>query len=382
MNRSLSVVLLVVTLALTGLGLVMIASTTSTVTTATSASKLVRQLIWLAAAFAAFGMTGWIDYKVWRPLAWILFGGALFAMLMVHAPWIGVKIKGSARWIRLGPVQMQPSEVMRLALAILLADGLARHQMRVREWKWGFLWPLAVLTPVLALLVKEPDVGTAGLILVSALAMTFVAGARVAPLAGIGVAGLAGVALMVISIPERLERFRAWWGALVRPELQQHDGKFYQIWQSILAFGSGGLEGVGLGKSRFKMLHLPEATTDAIFPIIGEELGFYASLAVLLAYVMIFVCGVLIALRAREVYGLLLGFGLVFGLALQATINIGAFTGVAPPKGMPLPFISYGGSNLVLSYASIGLLVSIHRQSLRARRFRGGLPANEETPPL
>lgn len=382
MNRSLSFVLLVVTLALTGLGLVMIASTTSTGAAASSASKLMRQAVWLAVAVVAFGITGWVDYKAWRPLAWTLFGGALLAMLMVHAPFVGMKIKGSARWIRLGPVQMQPSEIMRLALAILLADGLARHQTRVREWKWGFVWPMAVLFPVLALLVKEPDVGTAGLVLVCALAMTFVAGARGAPLAGIGVAGLAGVALMVISIPERLERFRAWWGALVQPELQQHGGKFYQIWQSILALGCGGIKGVGLGKSRFKMLYLPEATTDAIFPIIGEELGFYVSLAVLLAYVLIFVCGILIALRAREVYGLLLGFGLVFGLALQATINIGAFTGVVPPKGMPLPFISYGGSNLVLCYATVGLLVSIHRQSLRARRFRGGLPANEETPPL
>ncbi|MCC7518193.1 MAG: FtsW/RodA/SpoVE family cell cycle protein [Verrucomicrobiae bacterium] len=380
MNRYLSAVLVVLTLALTGLGLVMISSTTATVAAGGSASKLVRQLSWLGVAIAVFGITGWIDYKAWRPMAWAIFGITLFAMLMVHMPVLGMKIKGSSRWVRLGPVQVQPSEIMRLALTILLADGLARHQTRIREMKWGLVWPLVVLAPVVALLLKEPDLGTAALVLACTLAMTYVAGARLLPLLGVGVAGAAGVATMVALLPERLDRFQAWWNAVLHPELQQHDGKYYQIWQSLLALGNGGLEGLGLGKSRFKMRHLPEAATDAILPIIGEELGFYASLAILLAYVTILICGILIARRAREVYGLLLGFGLVFGLCLQAAINVGTFTGCFPPKGMPLPFISYGGSNLALCYASIGLLVSIHRQSLRAHRFRAGLPADEETP--
>lgn len=382
MNRYLSAVLVFATLALTGLGLVMISSTTSTVASANSMAKLFRQLAWLGVAFTAFGVTGWVDYKAWRPMAWAFFGITLLAMVLVHAPFVGMKIKGSARWVRLGPVQVQPSEIMRLALALVLAHGLARHQTRIRELKWGLFWPLGVLVPVVLLLLKEPDIGTVVLILSTTLATAFVAGARVRPIVGMGLVGAAGLVGVVMLIPERLARFRAWWDALQHPEMQRSDGKFYQIWQSILAFGSGGLEGLGLGKSRFKMLHLPEAATDAILPIIGEELGFYASLAIVLAYCMILVCGILIALRAREVYGLLLGFGLVLGLCLQAAINIGTVTGSIPPKGMPLPFISYGGSNLVLCYASIGLLVSIHRQSLRVHRLRGGLPADEETPPV
>lgn len=382
MNRYLSAVLIIVTLALTGLGLVMISSTTTTVASANSMAKLFRQLAWLGVALAAFGVTGWVDYKAWRPLAWTFFGLTFVAMLLVHAPYLGMKIKGSARWLRLGPVQVQPSEIMRLALALLLAHGLARHQTHIREMKWGLFWPLGVLLPVFALLLKEPDIGTAVLVLAATLATAFVAGARFSPLLGVGALGAAGLAGMVWLIRERHDRFMAWWEAFLHPEAQRNDGKFYQIWQSILALGSGGLDGLGLGKSRFKMLHLPEATTDAILPIIGEELGFYASLAIILAYVVILVCGVLIALRAREVYGLLLGFGLVFGLCLQAAINIGTVTGSIPPKGMPLPFISYGGSNLLLCYASVGLLVSIHRQSLRLHRLRGGLPSDGETPPV
>ena len=382
MNRYLSAALVVATLALTGLGLVMISSTTTTVASANSMAKLIRQLMWLAVALAAFGVTGWVDYKAWRPIAWALFGLTLLAMLLVHAPYIGMKIKGSARWLRLGPVQVQPSEIMRLTLALLIAHGLARHQTRIRELKWGLLWPLGVLLPVLALLLKEPDIGTAVLVLAATLATAFVAGARFRPLLGVGIVGAAGLAAVMMAIPERFARWKAWWEALQHPEMQRSDGKFYQIWQSILALGSGGLDGLGLGKSRFKMLHLPEATTDAILPIIGEELGFYASFAIILAYVVIFICGILIALRAREVYGLLLGFGLVFGLCFQAAINIGTVTGSIPPKGIPLPFISYGGSNLLLCYASVGLLVSIHRQSLRMHRLRGGLPSGENTPPV
>jgi cell division protein FtsW len=382
MNRYLSAMLVLATLALTGLGLVMISSTASTVGAANSMTKLVRQLTWWGVALAAFGVTGWVDYKAWRPMAWTLFGITLFAMLLVHVPPLGLKIKGSARWLHFGAIRLQPSELMRLTLAVLIADGLARHQTRIRELKWGLLWPLGVLVPVIALLLKEPDLGTIVLVLACTLATAFVAGARWGPIVGVGLVGAGGLGAVILAIPERLERMRAWWQALVNPELQQHDGKFYQIWQSILALGSGGLEGLGLGKSRFKMLHLPEATTDAILPIIGEELGFYAAFLVVLAYVVILVCGIFIALRAREGYGLLLAFGLVFGIFLQAAINIGTFTGMVPPKGMPLPFISYGGSNLVLCYASVGLLVSIHRQSLRAHRLRAGLPANEETPPV
>lgn len=186
---------------------------------------------------------------------------------------------------------------------------------------------------------------------------------------------MTGLAMMMWLVPERRARFLAF----LDPE-KNKDGKFYQVWQGILAFGSGGTDGLGLGNSRQKMFYLPESTTDCIFPIIGEELGLYATLAVVIAFAVILICGLWIAMQSRDSHGMLLGFGLMFGLCLQAMVNIGTVTGSIPPKGMPLPFVSYGGSNLLISYVAIGFLVSVHRESLRTKRFSGGMPIDDETP--
>jgi cell division protein FtsW len=373
MKRSIAVIMMLAVLGLTGIGLVMLSS--ATMPLPDSSSQLQRQMIWFVAGLCAFCVAGWVDYSVWRRIAWPAFILSIFLMILVFVPGIGSRVKGSSRWIGFGGFKVQPSEFLRITLVILLANMLALHQTRIHEFKWGLWWPLGITAVPVVFLGLEPDRGTMLLIVLTTLVLIFVAGARIWPLLLAGGVGGAGFLAMIYRDPVLWKRVLAF----LHPE-EHKEGAFFQIWQGMLAFGSGGTEGLGLGKSRQKMFYLPESTTDSIFPIIGEELGFYATLAIVLAYVVILVCGLLISLQARDRFGMLLGMGVVFGLSLQALINIGTVTGCIPPKGFPLPFVSYGGSNLVMSYASIGILVSIHRQSLRARRFRADIPIDENTP--
>lgn len=353
----------------------MISSTTAPL--ADSSSQLKRQVIWFLGGLTVFGIVGWVDYKVWRKFAGVIFVACIFLLMLVFVPHIGSKVKGAYRWLNIFGFKIQPSEFLRLSVVLLLAHGMAKHQAKMRQWKWGFGWPLAVIALPLVLLRLEPDLGTMVLIVITTLTMMFVAGAKVWPLVVTGVTGAISFAMMLWMIPERRGRVLAF----LNPE-DNKDGKFFQIWQGMLALGSGGTHGLGLGNSRQKMFYLPESTTDSILPIIGEELGFYVTIAMVLAYVVILVCGLWIAMNSTESFGMLLGFGVVFGLTLQAMVNIGTVTGSIPPKGMPLPFVSYGGSNLLISYVAIGFLVSIHRQSLRAKRYVGGMSIDENTPSI
>lgn len=375
MNRYVAVIMVAMVLMLTGLGLVMISSTTAPL--ADSWGQLERQLMWLVAGIVMFGIVGWVDYKIWRPWAFGLFILSLLLLVFVFVPHVGSRVKGASRWLNLFQFKVQPSEFLRLTVVLLLAHGLAKHQSKIREWKWGFLWPLGIIIVPLIMLRLEPDLGTMILIGMTTLAMMFVAGARILPLVGVGGIGVLGMGVMLWMLSERRARILAF----LSPEANK-EGKFFQIWQGILAFGSGGTRGLGLGNSRQKMFYLPESTTDSIFPIIGEELGFYVTLAVVIAYAAILICGLWISMNSRDSFGMLLGFGLVFGLSFQAMVNIATVTGSIPPKGMPLPFVSYGGSNLLISYIAIGILVSIHRQSLRTKRYSAGISIDDETPSM
>jgi len=365
--------MVILVLMLTSLGLVMISSTSAPL--ADPSSQLKRQLIWFVGGLVAFGTVGWVDYKIWRPWVWVIFGISLVLLTLVFVPGIGSKVKGASRWLNLFGFKIQPSEFLRLSIVLALAHGLAKHQSKIREWKWGFLWPFAIIAVPLIMLWMEPDLGTMLLVIFTTLVMMYVAGARVWPIMGAGTLGMMAFTMIMWQIPERRARVLAF----LNPE-EHKEGKFFQIWQGILAFGSGGPDGLGLGNSRQKAGFVPESTTDSIFPIIGEELGFYFTIAVVLAYIVIFLCAIWISMHSQDAFGMLLGFGLIFGLMLQALINIGTVTGSIPPKGMPLPFVSYGGSNLMISYIVIGLLLSIHRQSLRSKRYSGGMPIDDQTP--
>jgi len=244
-------------------------------------------------------------------------------------------------------------------LVVWLAHWLAKEKRRLHKFGRGFAVPMGVTAIMLLLVLAEPDFGSTALMASVSFAMMFVAGVRLRFLAPTILSGVAGFATLVMHNPTRTARLMAFM------DLDKYKkGAGYQVWQAILAFGSGGFNGLGLGNSRQKMFYLPEAHTDFIFPIIGEELGLVGTLAILLAFALLVACAVVISLRASDLFGQYLGMGIAVLLAMQALINIGVVTAWLPTKGLPLPFISFGGSNLVLNMVAVGLLLSIFRHGV------------------
>ena len=225
---------------------------------------------------------------------------------------------------------------------------------------------------MLSLIITEVDLGSTALIGATAFVMMFVAGANLIALALVSLAGVGGILFVATHMSERMARL----SAFMDPERFKDDAGLQQM-QALIAWGSGGMEGLGLGNGRQKMLYLPYAHTDFIFPMIGEELGLRISLLVVFLFVVIIVCGMMIALHAKDRFGLLLGCGIVSLLGLQAAVNIGVTTSLLPNKGLPLPFVSYGGSNLAACLFGIGLLLNIYRQGVLepVNKKRATLPA-------
>src|SRR4030095_4731533 len=259
----------------------------------------------------------------------------------------------------LGPVTFQPSELAKLAAIVFLAAWFARREDSASNLFFGLILPLAIISLPAALVLGEVDLGTTALLGITAFVVMFVAGANPLWLGMISFAGLGGLLIVASRISERMGGLSAFF----HPQNYKDDAGLQQM-QALIAWGSGGMEGLGLGNGRQKMLYLPYAHTDFIFPIIGEELGLRFSLLVIFSFVVIIVCGILIALHSKDRFGLLLGCGVVSLMALQAAVNIGVTTSLLPNKGLPLPFISYGGSNLVASMFGIGLLLNVYRPGI------------------
>lgn len=313
-----------------------------------------RQLLWIALGAVAFLITSRLDYRVWRSLAvpLAIFSGILLIMVLV--PGVGVEVNGSRRWLRAGAISFQPSEVAKLSTVVLLAWWMARVQRNPGHWRHGLATPGAMLGCFSALVLVEPDFGAAMLIGGVGMAVLFAGGARIGYLAlvGTGAAGLLG--LLIAHNPERSERVLAF----LDPWKHAEDAA-YQLTQGIYAFVCGGPYGVGLGQSMQKRYFLPEAHTDFIFAILGEELGFRGSLSVALLFFVLFLCGLWIAIRIEDRFGKLMAFGITLLITVQAGLNMGVVTGLLPTKGITLPFISSGGSSMMVSLAMIGILTSI-----------------------
>jgi cell division protein FtsW len=318
-----------------------------------------RQAIWLGIGLAVCTVAALIDYHFWQRTWWLWFGLAFIALALCFVPHLGMRINGSRRWIGLGPLGFQPSEIAKIAAVFFLAAWFSRYEKATGSLLRGFALPLAIVTLLLALILTEVDLGTTVLLGATAFVVMFVAGVNPMLLSIVALAGVGGVLFLATQMSERMGRL----AAFVDPQRFKQDAGFQQM-QALIAWGSGGMEGLGLGNGRQKMLYLPYAHTDFIFPIIGEELGLRVSLLVVLLFVVIIVCGMMIALHAKDRFGLLLGCGVVSLLALQAAVNIGVTTSLLPNKGLPLPFISYGGSNLAASLFGIGLLLNIYRQGI------------------
>lgn len=366
MHRTISLFIAIILILVT-LGVLVLASASS-VKYDNASYFWVRQLIWLAIAFCAAAVTARLDYHHYQKLVFPIVAVSLLLLVLVRIPGIGSNINGSWRWLRLGPVNVQPSEFSKIAVIMLFAWWLARNQRRIDEFRRGILVPFGMLGCFAMLIVIEPDFGTTMLVSTVAVSMMFLGGASIAPLLSIGLVGLLGVLIMIFQNPERMSRILAF----LDPQKYEQD-KAWQLINSLRAFAGGDMKGVGFGNSMQKYHYLPEAHTDFIFPIIGEELGLVASLSVVAMYLLLFILGLRIALNAKDDFGRLLAYGITLMITIQALINFAVVTGCVPTKGLALPFISYGGSSLLVSGIMIGILVNIAHAGMRGGKSSGNL---------
>jgi cell division protein FtsW len=350
--------------ALTALGVVMLTSTGAYAQDAKGDPFyfLKNQLQWLVVGLVACVAAAIVDYRHLEKRWWWVYVAAAVLLACCFVPHVGKEINGARRWIRIGGQNFQPSELGKLAALVGLAWWYARKSTDPKSFLGGFLYPLLGVGALIALIAPEVDLGTSALIGSTMLLIMFVAGTRLIYLAVLGAGGLAGLYAIVQMMPERAGRFLAF----LHPEQYQKDA--YQQIQGLIAFGSGGAWGLGLGNGRQKFAYLPYAHTDFIFPMVGEEMGLPFTMGVIFCFLVLLTAGVLIATRASDRFGKLLGFGVVALLALQAILNIGVTTMLLPNKGLPLPFISYGGSNLVFCLIGVGILISIYRRGHGERR--------------
>ena len=295
-----------------------------------------------------------IDYRWLKKIAFPLFVFSLLLLALVLIPGIGLERNGARRWFDLGPMNFQPSELAKISVILAVAAWAELHVRRMDEFKYGLAIPGGGIGLALALIFMEPDFGTTMLLASVCCILLFVAGSNwkyLTPPMGIG---LLMFAMAIMNDPVRKKRIMAY----LNPEQYSEGAGFQQI-QAKLALGSGGPTGLGLGNGRQKLGFVPEHHTDFIFSVIGEELGVVATISVVIAFMAIVICGLYIAWNARDRFGMILGAGITFLIGLQAFINIGVVTSALPNKGLPLPFISYGPSSLVMMLSGVGILLSI-----------------------
>lgn len=274
-------------------------------------------------------------------------------LILVLIPHIGKETGGARRWFKLGPVNFQPSEFVKLAIIIYMADIMARKKDTVKSFFYGYLPPILVLGFVVGLILLEPDLGTAVAISMISIIIMFVSGVRTSHIFVSLLASLPALYFLIYSVPYRRRRILAF----LNPWADRR-GTGFQIIQSFVALGSGGLFGIGLGQSRQKLFYLPASHTDFIFSIIGEELGFLGTASVVVLFMLFVWQGMKVAFRAEGRFEKFLSLGIVSLVALEAIINIGVTAGALPTKGLPLPFISYGGSGLIFHLMAVGLLLN------------------------
>jgi cell division protein FtsW len=361
MHRKSAYILFLAVLGLLVIGIVMLFSTSAFARDSHGDVYffIKRQAMWFGVGLVVCIFAALIDYHLWQRTWWLWFALALVILALCYVPHIGMRLNGSRRWIGWGPITVQPSELAKLAVIFFLAAWFSKYEKTDRKLLLGFVLPLAIISMPAALVLGEVDLGTTALIGTAAFVVMFIAGANPLSLGIVSLTGLGALLVVATRISERMGRL----SAFLHPQHFKEDAGLQQM-QALIAWGSGGMEGLGLGNGRQKMLYLPYAHTDFIFPIVGEELGLRFSLLVVFLFVVIIVCGTMIALHAKDRFGLLLGCGLVSLLALQAAVNIGVTTSLLPNKGLPLPFISYGGSNLVACMFGVGLLLNIYRQGI------------------
>jgi cell division protein FtsW len=359
----------ITTLVLVLLGLVMILSASSVTSFATYGSSFMffqKQLIWAAIGLLGFAFFVRLDYHRLKGWGYALFILSCVLMLAVLIPGVGMLVGGSSRWLRLGPLSFQPSELAKLGLILFAADVFSRKKEKTFDDLRHTLLPMIPAMGILAFLVMmQPDLGTTLLLGSIGMGMLFIAGAPLRYILPVGLTGAGMAVFAALSSDYRRERVLAF----MDPWKDPLDTGYHTI-QSLIALGSGGWFGVGLGASRQKWAYVPNAHTDFIFAILGEEMGLFGTVVVLGMFGFLAYLGIRTARKAKDRLGMLIASGITIWITVQALVNIGAVTGSLPITGVPLPLVSFGGTSLVISLMAMGILINVARQGRDTQRKR------------
>ncbi|MBI5586918.1 MAG: putative lipid II flippase FtsW [Deltaproteobacteria bacterium] len=350
--------LIIATLMLLVMGLLMVYSTSSVVALKRFGNQyffVKKQLTYVLAGVICFVGATRVPYGFYRRMAYPILILSALALICIYIPGLGFTAGGARRWVRLGPIAFQPSEPAKLAVIFFLAYSLAAKQEKIKEFSIGFLPNILIPGVIILLIMLEPDLGTSIALASIVLLLNFIAGVRIRYLLYLVLAAAPFIYVVIHKFSYMMTRIMIFLDPWKDPE-----GKGFQMVQSFLAFGAGGVRGVGLGEGKQKLFYLPEAHTDFILSVIGEELGFIGVAAVTALYALFLYCGIKIAMKARDRHGMYLALGLTFMVVLQAAFNSAVVMGLLPPKGLPLPFISYGGTSLLVNMIAVGVLLNIY----------------------
>ena len=324
--------------------------------------QLTKHLLWIFIGSVFLIIMSKIDYHYLQKLGIPVLVLSLLLLLLVLLPGIGTVTNGARRWIRLGHTfGIQPSEFAKLAVIIFISGYIAKNQSHMSEFKCGFMIPIVIIAVTGALVFKEPDFGSAAFIAILSIIMLIVGGIRIIYVFFTVVAIAPFVHKTLFEVPYRKDRLMAF-----MDPWQDPSGTGYHVIQSWIALGSGGLTGLGVGSSKQKLFFLPESSSDFIFTIMGEEFGFIGVLVIMCLFLLLIWQGLKIVHATKDIFGFFLGFGITMMFGLQAVINIAVVSGIVPTKGIPLPFVSSGGSSLLFSMIGIGILINIAKQSLES----------------
>lgn len=367
-NNQFDFILCITVLLLLSLGIIMVlsASAPSALSiTGSSYTYVKKQLLFAIAGLFVMFFLSKVDYRFYKKYYWYIYFASWIILLLVVVPGLGYAVKGATRWIKIGGFQFQPSELTKIGMIIFFAGYLSDHKNELQEFKRGFLKPLAFLIPPIGILYVIQNHFSVSLVIgVVVLVIMFMAGCRLKYFLIVGIVGISailgllGVMQMKGSESFRLDRISTYFDPWADAQ-----GTGYQTVQSLYAIGSGGMFGLGLGNSKQKYLYIPEPHNDFIFSILAEELGFFGCILVIALFAIFIWRGILVSMRAKDMFGSLVAIGITTLIAIQAVINIAVVTGTVPTTGMSLPFFSYGGTALLLLLANVGILLNISRSS-------------------
>lgn len=356
-KRGLDIILLFAVLALVGIGVVMVYSTSAIIAGDRFGDPyyfLKRQALYAAVGFVLMIVMMFLPYEILKRFAYPILVSSVLLLIAVLIPGIGHRTGGAMRWLKIQSFSFQPSEFAKLGLVIFLAYLLTKKEEKIRSFSFGFLPPVLLSGLVIALVMKEPDFGAAFFLTVMVFLLLFVGGARVIYIASAFLIAIPIAYALLMNVGYRYKRLMSF----IRP-WEDPSGTSFQIIQSFLSFGSGGLFGLGLGEGRQKLFFLPAPHTDFIFSVIGEELGLVGATVVVLLFFILTLRGIQIGLSLEDRFGVYLALGITLMISLQAVINMGVVLGLLPTKGLTLPFISYGGTSLIANLAGVGILFQL-----------------------